>query len=302
MDADELRREYLRRVAVIAPRSGWDVLGYALMSSHIHWVLVCRGAPISKFVQPLHTGFAAWVNRRQNRSGHVFAQRPATIVVNPEDTLRVLAYVHNNPVRADVVSSASESSWTSHRYYCGLQSPPDWLRMRLGLKLSGFDDKSGQASFDEFVTAQANNPRDPVLSGTTSIGARVRIREVLGVPVELASPCVNGNTNRHGVVVRTKAKQPTRSIDPHRVIEYVANLLGVESTTVLSRSRSRCVAKARRLILVICCQHLDQRISTIAGLLGISVSSASDLLYRRPERAQELHLLAGRIVSSMAKT
>ncbi len=300
LDSDALRQEYLRRVAQIQPRSSWDVLGYALMSSHIHWLLVCRGAPISRFIQPLHCGFAVWLNRTQRRIGHVFAERPSTIVVTPQDTLRVLAYIHNNPVRAGVVARASESSWTSHNAYYQIRDTPSWLSVRLGLALSGFKmSAKGRSAFNDHVTQQGEYPRDPILSGNTSAEARSQIREALGSPIELESPVLAGDKNEHQVLIRAGAKQPMPFISPLDVADYVAGMLGLESNLLFSRSRARHLVKARRLILMICCQHYGQSVGSIAGFLGISASAASDLLHRRSEQTRALREPAQQIAQAL---
>src|SRR5258706_1105720 len=124
---DEERAEYLRRLGRSVERCDWTLLGYALMSNHVH--LVCRAGatPASRLVLPAHSGFARWLNRGQARLGPVFAERFSTHLVEDAHLGTVLAYVHNNPVRAGVVPDATESAWTSHRSYLGIDAAPRWL-------------------------------------------------------------------------------------------------------------------------------------------------------------------------------
>ena len=300
LNSDVLRSEYLRRAAVVTSHCNWRVLAYALMSSHIHWVLVCNGDPISKFIHPLHVGFSGWINRAQRRTGPVFSQRPTTVVVKPEDTLRVLAYVHNNPVRAGVVSRASESNWSSHLYYLEANSPPIWMSVELGLQLAGFTpDSEGRANFDEYVISHSEDPRDPILSGTTSVETRTRIRESLGVPIELESPILEGSKAVHRILAPNGGRQPRPNVAPEVVVREVSSYLSIAPKTVFSKSRARRVTNARRLVLIICCQCFGHRVSKIGGLLGISTSSASDLLHRHPQRIQQLTHIAEEIVATL---
>jgi putative transposase len=139
LEGDAERAEYLVRLGRALDRCDWTVLGYALMSNHIH--LVCRAgeAPSERLIRRVHTGFALWLNRVQRRYGPVFAERHTTIVVPDEHAGRLLAYVHNNPVRAGAAREPSASTWTSHAAYLGLEQGPRWLDIEGGLRASGFD-------------------------------------------------------------------------------------------------------------------------------------------------------------------
>ena len=80
--------------------------------------------PLCRLILPLHAGFAAWLNRAQGALGPVFSDRFRSVVCDRERTGVLLAYVHNNPVRATVVAQPEHSDWTSHRAYAGLAPAP----------------------------------------------------------------------------------------------------------------------------------------------------------------------------------
>jgi len=68
----------------------------------------------------------------------VFAERHRTIEIVGDAAAALLAYVHNNPVRAGGVADPSVSVWTSHRAYVTLEAAPPWLDVERGLRLAGF--------------------------------------------------------------------------------------------------------------------------------------------------------------------
>ncbi len=140
---------------------------YGLMSSHVHWALQAIDDPLSKFLHPLHTRFGQWWNRTHGGLGKIIADRPRSILVNKSEQLALLiAYIHNNPVRAGIVSNPLESTWTSHRYYVGEEAAPEWLAVEWALAAMGYSStSSGRLSFHEFVRARALLPRDPILAG-----------------------------------------------------------------------------------------------------------------------------------------
>ena len=298
------RSEYLRRVGVIAPRTRWRVLGYALMSSHIHWVLQCGGEPIRNFIHPLHVGFGAWLNRTQNRIGPVFANRPMTVIVPSQDTLRLLAYVHNNPVRAGIAEKAIASTWSSHRHYIEPQIAPEWLDIAQGMKLCGFQCRAeDRRRFDDSVHLYFQESTDPILTGGRATQVRTEVREAIGWPVELESPVVQGESVVFGVNMRPGvfvSNDPIGSI-PH-LIHEVTQRLGVNKNALLAGNRARCFGRARRLILMTACRHLGHSIVETARALGIASSSASNLLNRRPHQCAPLEPVAKSIAANIVRS
>jgi putative transposase len=109
------RDEYLCRAARVLGRSDWRALGFALMSSHVHWVMRAGAHSSAAAVKPMHAGFAAWLNTVEGRSGPVFADRHRSLTFEGETAAALIAYVHNNPVRAGLASDPADCSWTSHR-------------------------------------------------------------------------------------------------------------------------------------------------------------------------------------------
>src|SRR5436190_22722099 len=73
------RAAYLARIPKALARTDWLLVAYAVMSNHVHLVLIAGEAPPWRFYQSLHGSFAAWFNASQQRLGPLFAGRPRTI-------------------------------------------------------------------------------------------------------------------------------------------------------------------------------------------------------------------------------
>ncbi len=156
------RRMYLALARRTLTGADWRPIAYALMSSHVHWLLAAGEDPAWKFVQPLHTSFAYWINQKHRRLGPVFAGRFALHFVPSARIAETIAYIHNNPVRAGLCHSARDSDWTSHRAYINAAPTPKWLDVALGKAEAGVSDVE---TFETFVENELLRPRERRLLG-----------------------------------------------------------------------------------------------------------------------------------------
>jgi hypothetical protein len=254
---DEERATYLRMFNRAVARSDWRWLGWAVMSNHIHHALVAGTWALERFLKSAHSPFARWMNERHARIGPVFADRPASWAIRPENVARVLAYIHNNPVRAGVVAHARDSEWTSHRAYLGLDAPPKRLDVALGLARCGMDADE----LDAFADAD-NTEHTRELSAFHRAARKYGALE-LGTP--LAAPTVVP------IVARPFARiRPA----PKVVLDATARAIGLPPSTIASRSNVDKLRSARRLVI-----HVGVAagvtISDMATVLGISRQSGS---------------------------
>jgi hypothetical protein len=197
------------------------------------------------------------------------------LLVEPADALYLISYHHNNPVRAKVVTSAIESTWTSHRAYLGRAERPSWLDIELGLSLAGFSADS-TAEFDEHVRCHALDV-DPLLSGHNMLSDRRALRKSLGMSVEVGSPSVDIHALKlsYPVVGEQGCRLKPRWQGPlGHVLQVVSGHTGVPPEVIRSRKRVRTITHARQLVVVMACQLLGREMSEVARYLNMSPEGA----------------------------
>lgn len=281
---DVERDAYLARLGYALARTDWVLLGYALMSSHVHLVLEAGAAPLGSWTKSAHSRTARWLNARHGRLGPVFADRPYVEAVDDSRIPYLLAYVHNNPVRARLVRSADECSWTSHQAYLGLTPARAGLSTERGLSRSGFGGDA--TAFDAWVRSCVGNT-DFSRAAEVARQARTRARQQGGSHVEIATPQQGTDGMRAAVVVPLVAlwrAHPSR-ITPEGVIAVVQELTGIDPRGRAARDRRPAVTAARRAALA-AWTHIGGTRIQMARSLGIGAAAASDLLHRRPQRLQ----------------
>ena len=102
---------------------GFEVLAYCLMGNHIHILARTGKTDISSMelaMKRLGIRYAGYYNRRYQRVGPVFQGRYKSVPVSGSRYfLRVLRYIHRNPVKAGLASSMDAYPWSSYADYFG---------------------------------------------------------------------------------------------------------------------------------------------------------------------------------------
>jgi putative transposase len=262
---DDERRRYLALLGNALGQCDWTCLAYALMSNHIHLAMIAGTATLESWTKRVHSPFAIWMNERRKRIGNVFVRGPKAIAVLPENEGKVIAYIHNNPVRAGVVSHASDSTWTSHRLYVGLAKPQPWLNVSEGLRRVGLERPE---DFDAWVNAT------PGESGEVDL-RRVRKEARKRGAIEVATPTIGPNS-LIPIVVRPHAHV---RMAPRRIVQIAAAVLGLTELDVCSSRREERITTAR-LLAVHAAFAAGLSGPEIASCIGVSPQAVSHLRKR----------------------
>ncbi|MCC6265642.1 MAG: transposase [Bryobacterales bacterium] len=81
---DEDRHPYLDLLAKAAEAAQLSVLGYCLMTNHVHWIAVPVGCDsLALALREAHRNSSRWLNIRLRRCGHVWQNRYFSCPLDP---------------------------------------------------------------------------------------------------------------------------------------------------------------------------------------------------------------------------
>lgn len=134
---DGERIRYLQLIERYRDRYRFTVLSYCLMHNHVHLLLRQDRAPLSVIMQGIQQSYTQFFNRKHQRTGHVFQQRFASFPCMEDAYLiALIAYIHNNPMKAGLCASADDYRWSSHREIIRPKDD-DLIDLQALLRLSG---------------------------------------------------------------------------------------------------------------------------------------------------------------------
>ena len=134
---DEDRFKFLEILKHYKNICKYELYSYCLMSNHIHILIKELDDTISEAIRRIGASYVLWYNKKYDRSGHLFQGRFKSESVNDDGYfIRVLRYIHQNPIKAGMTKDIFETRWTSHYDYI---SKPNLIDTDLVLEMFSTD-------------------------------------------------------------------------------------------------------------------------------------------------------------------
>ena len=114
--SDHDRRIYLRLLRENAVQSGLEILGYCLMTNHVHLVAIPeRDCTLQLVLGRTHGRYAQYANAQLAQQGHFWKNRFFSCALDESHLWVALRYIERNPVRAGMVAKPADWPWSSAR-------------------------------------------------------------------------------------------------------------------------------------------------------------------------------------------
>jgi putative transposase len=135
LDSDTDRAVYLDLLRQYTQLHHLSLIGYCLMSNHVHLVVIPHTKDsLSVALKQTHGRYAAYWNARHTSSGHAWQGRFYSCPLDEPHLWAALRYAELNSVRAGVVAQPEAWPWSSAAAHCGLVEPDVCLEMEVWRK------------------------------------------------------------------------------------------------------------------------------------------------------------------------
>ena len=97
---------------------GYQIFGYVLMDNHYHIIIQTMEKKLQEIMHQINNKYSKYFNYKYKRVGHVFQGRYKSVLVQDERyILKLIRYIHQNPIRAGILNKVEQYKWSSDIYY-----------------------------------------------------------------------------------------------------------------------------------------------------------------------------------------
>ena len=148
----------------------FKLYAYCLMDNHVHLMVDCNGADISKIMHCINFKYARYYNTVHQRHGHLFQDRFKSKIVEDDRYLMALsAYIHNNPLDISGYENRPEDyCYSSLAVYLGLKEDGyEVLDKEFILRLFGENKNKSRERYMNLVIRTHTVPLDNITKEET---------------------------------------------------------------------------------------------------------------------------------------
>lgn len=258
---DDLGSYFCDVLAEVVERFDIRVHGFALMPTHYHLLIESVHGNLSRAMAYLNGRFTQIANFERGVDGPVFRGRfHNKVVTDPAHRRYLLPYLHLNPVRARLAMRVDQWHWSSHMYYSGRKSAPDWLTTGALLKEYG-----GTAGYRLYLTEVRNGRRER--------------------PADF--DCVLFGGRRSSEMFVVKQEEKPRETTPDEALKQVLQVSGAPKTELFREVKGRGGNPVRTLVAWWLVQGAGLKNKEVGKMLNMSEVSVSRAINRVRREARK---------------
>lgn len=266
---------YLERIEKYHKRYDFILYVYVLMPNHVHFLLETWQIPLSKVMQGLQQSYTMYFHKKYKTVGHLFQGRYKAILCHKETyLLRLLRYIHLNPVRKKIVKYPEDYLWNSHRNYLGLANQ-HFVNKEFILKMFSENDSAAVKLYSQFIQEDLNE-------GHQDKYYEVIDQRILG-DSEFVEEINKITENRGEEKNKIKDRAPkkfllTKATSLPEILNVVSEITSISSISITGCSRDRCVAYGRALVVFVAARYAGIKHKVIAEFLNKDASSITCMI------------------------
>jgi len=291
---DRDREDFLERLGDVLVETETHCYAWALLTNHVHLLLMTGLVPIATVMRRLLTGYAQQFNRRHKRHGHLFQNRYKSILCEEDPyLLELVRYIHLNPLRAGIVKDFKglrSYRFSGHSVLIGLNKN-EWQDKDYVLSLFGFTEGQAKKAYASFVARGIGKGRRPDLIGgglVRSIGGWSALKAIRSDELRVKGDERILGSSEFVLEALEKANEQfeqssllqSQGLDLDSLLSRVASHYKIDVKDLKTRSKLPAIVKTRSVFCYLAVRKLEISGTSIAKELNITPSAVSKAVIR----------------------
>jgi putative transposase len=160
-------KDYYRFIDLLKDTSGqWNlrIAAYCLMPNHYHLLVQTPDANISRCMRHIDGIYTQQFNRYHECDGSLFRGRYKSILVDADSyLLKLVRYIHYNPLKAGLTDRIDSYLWSSHRGYLSNAEKWNWLYKDFVFSMLSRNKGDWLKKYHQFLSMEEENDISKVL-------------------------------------------------------------------------------------------------------------------------------------------
>jgi len=157
---DEDYEKFIQTLSDCKQLSGFELYGYCLMGNHVHLLLKIGREELEQIFKRLGSRYVYWYNNKYARCGHLFQDRfKSEAVEDGKYFIKVLRYIHQNPLIAKICDKLEDYRWSSYNDYIRKKGIVDYEYALTIIKEKSFIDFMNEKNHDRCLEFEEKNKR-----------------------------------------------------------------------------------------------------------------------------------------------
>jgi putative transposase len=132
---------------------------FCLMDNHFHLMISEGNDDIAKSMKRITVSYVYYFNKKYGRVGHLFQDRFKSEIVEDDAYVMALArYIHQNPVKAGMVTTVEDYQWSSYRSYLDGGSFGKLIEAETVLGLFSKNKETAKQLFKQYMNEYTDMP------------------------------------------------------------------------------------------------------------------------------------------------
>lgn len=223
----------------------FKLMAYALMDNHYHLLVQTGDVKLQKIMHQINNKYSKYFNAKYERCGHVFQGRyNASVIGNEQYLLKVLTYIHQNPVKAGICKRVENYKWSSDKFYRKRLNGFIETKTIIEIIENGFKDKDSSKKYKEIMDEIEETDFDKLneigdrayeimMKRSINIERRLSLEEIMAEEVgctDIINKIKNGN--RESRYREYKLKYARKAQENGYTMREIGSILGQSGVSV----------------------------------------------------------------------
>ena len=137
-----------------------EIIAFCIMNNHAHLLIKTEKVEeLGKYMQRVNSSYAKYYNyMKKERVGYVFRDRyKSEPILDKRQLIQCIKYIHQNPVKAKIVSTASEYPYSSYKTYLNKQQDEIFTKDEINLICNNITYEEEFLDIDNNIKQNINN-------------------------------------------------------------------------------------------------------------------------------------------------